>query len=93
KTNVGQAGSFVASRLAEEPQQALALRSVGAGAASQALKAVAIARRYVERAHPGEDLLVCPREESKPDSASSDGRHLRQLVLVCHRTRSESPAE
>eukprot|EP00435_Cladocopium_sp_Y103_P058568 s512_g20.t1 len=87
KSNIGQVASFVANRLAEEPHVAPALKSVGPQAASQALRALAIARKYVAKEHPGEELLLCPREEKKSQEGGRGrrGDHYRQLVLVCHR--------
>ncbi|CAE6960953.1 erg10 [Symbiodinium sp. CCMP2592] len=92
KTNVGQAAAFMASRLAEEPDVTLALRSVGAVAGSQAIKALVIARKYVQKAHPGEDLVVCAREEAKADNsmasrsnASASESNAKQMVLACRR--------
>lgn len=76
KSNIGQVASFVANRLAEEPRVAPALKSVGPQAASQALRALAIARKYVAKAHPGEELFLLPREEKKSQEGGQGQKSL-----------------
>mmetsp|Transcript_23274 Transcript_23274/g.43739 ORF Transcript_23274/g.43739 Transcript_23274/m.43739 type:complete len:239 (-) Transcript_23274:73-789(-) len=89
KTNTGNAAAFVAARLAEDPTVTPALRSVGALAASQAVKALVIARTYVAKAHPGEDLLICLREQSRPNSGTMGSirtpQSSNEMVFACKR--------
>ncbi|CAK9100878.1 unnamed protein product [Durusdinium trenchii] len=80
KSNIGKLGAYVSSRLAEDAEVRLAVRSVGPKAGSQALRALSIATRLV--AKDGYRLLLAPREEEKAEDA---GPSVRQLVLVCHR--------
>eukprot|EP00933_Yihiella_yeosuensis_P029259 TRINITY_DN22928_c0_g1_i2.p1 TRINITY_DN22928_c0_g1~~TRINITY_DN22928_c0_g1_i2.p1 ORF type:complete len:251 (+),score=56.89 TRINITY_DN22928_c0_g1_i2:79-831(+) len=94
KSNVGNTAAFLAARLSERSNAKgdanPSLRGMGATAASQALKAVAIARTYVAKAHPGEDVLVHPKIVKK-DRPLQEGEEVAkktlEFVLQCRRMK------
>lgn len=89
-TNIGRVASFVARAMGEKGGVP-ALRGMGAAAASQALKAVTIAQKYV-RDERAEELVVTPRvvrvlgenQGARGDRDLTEGRkRSMEFVLRC----------